>query len=171
MARRVVLAAAALLLVTACGGPQLVVDTDGPFELRLVIDAERYAPGEPIRAVGAVTYGGELPSVVVAADANGLITFTTRQLDGPLRMGGVSRLMIEGYELVAGHPHEEAFTKTVGFTADDPDAALYQAWFDDPVFWLPAGRWEIDATVRLTHPGPAGPVERELSTSVTVLVE
>ncbi len=165
------MATAAMLLLAACGGPQLAVDTDGPFELRFVTDAEHYAPRQPIRAIGAVTYGGEMPSIEVTADGNGLVTFTARQLDGPLRMGGVSRLLPVQYELLAGRSHEEAFIKTVGFSGDDPNAALYQAWYDDPVFWLPAGRWEISAAVHLTYVGPAGPVEHDLSTSLPVLVE
>ena len=170
MARGAVLAASVLLLAAACGGQQAGV-TEGPFDLRLVLDDRQYAQREPIRATAAVTYGGDLASIEVTADDNGLITFTATQLNGPLRMGGVSRLMPETYELVAGRPHEEAFIKTVGFTAEDPNAALYQAWFDDPIFWLPAGMWEIGATARFTFVGPGGPVERELSTSLSVVIE
>ena len=39
------------------------------------------------------------------------------------------------------------FRKTGGFSADDPNADFYRAFFADPVLRLPAGRWQVTASV------------------------
>jgi hypothetical protein len=48
-------------------------------------------------------------------------------------------------------PLSSRLTKSGGFTAEDPDAAFYQAFFADPVVRLPAGEWRITAVASFTE--------------------
>ena len=59
--------------------------------------------------------------------------------------------------------------KSGGFSADDPDAAFYRAFFSEPLVRLPAGRWEIAAVASFVV-GDRRP-EHSLRASITVTVE
>jgi hypothetical protein len=41
----------------------------------------------------------------------------------------------------------QPYVKSVGWSNDDPDAALYRAFAADPKLHLPPGRWRVTAEV------------------------
>ena len=48
------------------------------------------------------------------------------------------------------------FRKGGGYSPDEPNAAFYEAYFDDPEFRLPPGRWEVSALAPLSIGDCAG---------------
>lgn len=149
--------------------PDLVVatDSDGPFELTLGIGGMQYAEREPIEAWGRVIYAGPEPAVQIAVSGGGLVTFTGRQLDGRLRVGGISPMSCQQLVIDRGVPIDEPIDKGATWPETDPDAAFYQAWTRDPVYWLPKGTWEISAIADFALGDCSGP-RRRLSAQLTI---
>jgi hypothetical protein len=168
----------AATLLVACAGPASsppgsapeATDADGPFALTLAVSAGRYREREAITAWARLTYQGDRRAVQVAGSGSGIVTFLARQLDGPLAMGGGGTDDCQRYRIEVGVPQDKPFAKGVGFSADDPNADFYRAWVEDPVLWLPRGRWELSARAEF-YEEDCGAVLRQMAASVTIEVE
>jgi hypothetical protein len=54
------------------------------------------------------------------------------------------------HQLRADAPLVTELTKSGGYSADDPDADFYRAFFSEPEVKLPAGVWDITAVATFT---------------------
>jgi hypothetical protein len=72
---------------------------------------------------------------------------TVEQLDGDLYFGPAAwRTDCSGRWIIEnGQPLEQPLGKSGTFSADDPDAAIYRAYYAHPELRLPAGTWLITA--------------------------
>jgi hypothetical protein len=141
----------ASFVLTGCGadntspGPQplTVSDRADGFVLSLTLPTDTFASAEPIELEAAFTWEGAAASQTVWAAAAGPLVFSARQLDGPREIGGGSDAVCAVHEFKRGIPQRSGYQKSGGYSDTDPDAAFYRAFFADPLFRLPPGRWRI----------------------------
>ncbi|HSL34022.1 MAG TPA: hypothetical protein VK871_10270 [Candidatus Limnocylindrales bacterium] len=143
------------LLVGACGGdgppeptPGAVIldGRDDGFLLVLRVAADVVDGGDPIDIDASLTWQGPAPRATVWGSGSGVVSFVLAQLDGDLSVGGAMTADCASHEFERLVPVEIPFTKSGGFSADDPHADFYRAFYADPVLRLPAGRWRLTAT-------------------------
>ena len=141
----------------------------GDFELELTAGASEYAAGEPVDISASVTYRGPAESVTVTGVGDLVNGFGIRQIDGPISIGpGWDEPCVQD-ELENGVPQVEPYRKSGGWSPDDPLAELYQAFFDDPEFRLPAGTYIITAYSEF-YAGDCGGELVDLAASVVIRV-
>jgi hypothetical protein len=170
----VVLLTAALALagcdiLPGAGGP-VARDADESFELVLRVGSTRYAVDAPIDASATLSYLGPEVGMDLVGSGSGLVSFSAKQLDGGLEMGGAQTANCQPYRLDRARPMEVPYTKFGGWSNDDPDAAFYRAFFADPGFRLPRGRWQISAGADF-YVGECGGASHALGAEVTIVVE
>jgi hypothetical protein len=143
---------AAAVLGTACASAAPVTRTiettaDGTFSVTISVPATAHHASDALDVFATLTYQGPEPSIDVDGDSMGLVAFTFTQLDGTRSMVPASRLMC-GAPTTLYRQAAATFrpVKSIGWGAEDPNAAFYQQWASDPQVHLPAGRWQILAT-------------------------
>jgi hypothetical protein len=181
MARGGVLAVAAVAVVaaSACGldsrppgsiGPEVLRRAQqGDFILELVAARDRWQPGEHVIVSTRITYTGPDELVVVWHGGDGPVVTSLEQLDGPFDPGGGSDLACRSTNLGRDEPLEESYAKSGGYSADDPMAAQYTAWFDDALTRPPAGTYRFRAVADFAV-GECAPATHHLETSLDVVV-
>jgi hypothetical protein len=172
--------AAALLLTAALalagcdmlpgGAGPVARDADQSFELLLRVGSTRYTANQPIDVSATLSYLGPEAGIDLVGSGSGLIGFTAKQLDGRLDITGGHTDDCRTYRLDRAQPMVVPYAKSGGWSNDDPDAAFYRAFFADPVFRLPRGRWQISATAAFTV-GECGGPSHALDAAVTIVVE
>jgi hypothetical protein len=147
----VTVAVLASFAVAGCGAdnaspelrPTTVSDRADGFVLSLTLPTDTFASADPIDLEAALTWEGAAATRKVWGPASGLVIFSARQLDGPREIGGASDAVCAFHEFKRGVPERSGYKKSGGWSATDPDAAFYRAFFADPQFRLPPGRWRI----------------------------
>ncbi len=122
-------------------GQSAAVEQDG-FRLELRTDKQTYTTDEPITIAATLTYIGPENSVAVY-HGDPMVTFDLAELSGRREMGGVVHDVCRQTVLTKGKPIAIAYTKSAGWTGEDPNAAFYQGWMQDPLLHLPAGSWNV----------------------------
>ena len=152
-ARSVVVVLAIALAAAACSSAQSTTQTatDGTFEVGVSVAPGTHHAADALDIVATLTYQGPQPSITVDGGDQGLVWFSFKQLDGSLAMdGGVSRLICSPSTTMArGSSASFRPAKSVGYGADDPNAAFYSRWASDAELHLPAGRWQIVVTAQI----------------------
>lgn len=162
------LAMTALVLLTAgCNSP---VSRSGDYELTFTTGKAAYAAGEPIDATARLAYSGVRDHMTLGTLLGGPIGFGLRQIDGPIHIEPGFMAMCDTTELAPGQPLVQQFRFSGGWSNGDPNAAFYRSMSEDPQLRLPAGRWELFATV---DGGPSGAdcegqIELRASTEIAV---
>jgi hypothetical protein len=175
----VALALALASVIVACGEeppvesmPIEVTDAEQGFELTLSIPSGRFAANEPIDARASLTWAGPEPARQLWAAAQGPILFWLVRVDDQWQLGPASDAACATYDLRRGVPDTRPFEKMLGWSGDDPQAAFYRAYADDPLLRPPPGRWRIFAAVEgYLAPCAADAPRLELRTEADVLVE
>jgi hypothetical protein len=121
-----------------------------PFgELSVTIEAGPgiYLADEPIELATTLQYSGATQTLNLSGSAGGMTVTTVEQLDGDLYFGPAAwRTDCSGRWIIEnGQPLEQPLGKSGTFSADDPDAAIYRAYYEHPELRLPAGTWLITA--------------------------
>ncbi|HEY4228100.1 MAG TPA: hypothetical protein VGM49_07160 [Candidatus Limnocylindrales bacterium] len=143
---------------------------DGDFQLMLRSAKARYTTTEPIDVVGELTYTGTASSVAISADSEGPVLLSVREpVFGGIQLGGISELMCAPSTLTRNTPLVVPFKKAGTFDGEHPEASQFKAYFEDPVFRLPAGTWHIVATAQSPCPGRTG-ASFKLETEIAVVV-
>lgn len=143
---------------------------DASFRLTLEVGRERYRADELIDARATLTYLGPQPSVAAWGSGSGLVVMILEQLDGPLDPGGGSNASCAATDLVIGQSLDIPYSKSGGFSADDPNADWYNWFFASPALRLPAGVWRLAASLDASFGGCGAPDRHRLETSVTFQV-
>lgn len=124
-------------------GPVARAVRDGPFALEVVVAKARYAPDEPIEAHATLRYLGPEGRIDITGSGDGPIFFRLEDVAGTRDMGPAWSDDCASHTIVG--QVTRPFVKAGGWSEDDPDADFYRAFFADPQFRLPAGRWRIFA--------------------------
>ena len=168
-------------LVMGCGtplpdgstGPATInaVTRDRDFLLVLRTSRSSWVAGEPIEVFAILRYAGGQRTEYWSS-GGGPIAFGLQELGGSRHMDAIRDADCRRFEMTAADPLTMAYRKSGGFDPGDENEAFYRSFFDDPVFRLPAGRWEVTADVDLYLPPGCGEGrEVKLSTSLTLRVE
>lgn len=111
--------------------------------LEVLVATARYEPNEPIEAQATLRYLGPEGRIDISGSGDGPIFFRLDEITGPRDMGPAWSDDCASHT-IAGQV-TRPFAKAGGWSADDPNAEFYRAFFADPLFRLPAGRWRIVA--------------------------
>lgn len=152
--------------------PELATGTATEDGITLAVTAEPavVASGEAIEVEAVLTHDRP-DALIVSGSGTGIVFFSVTRLEdgltsGPPVMTGDCGL----HELPAGAPTVVPFSKSGGYSPDDPNADFLEIYFADPELTLPAGSWQIEVT---THgslgEGCAGP-QLDLAISLVVTV-
>lgn len=154
-------AGAIIAVVGACGaaptpqppnatepsGQPIVMDgRNAGFALSLRVGNDAVDAGAPIDIAAVLTWEGADPRAMIWGSGGGPVSFGLEQIDGDLQMDAVQTADCAQHEYARGVPVAIPFRKSGGFSADDPNAAFYRAYFADPVLRLPAGSWRVTAS-------------------------
>ena len=175
---RLLLVAMALLLI-ACGPapspspvgaaePVIAFDEQGQFRLELEFPKATYTAGEEIEAVARLRFAGP-GAIEVAGPAGGLINFSLDEVDGPRNAGFAQDAACAAYGIDATEPYTTGLKKSGATFTGDPNRAFMEAFWDDPVYRLPPGTWDISASSSFVGKG-CNPPTTELSASVRIVV-
>ena len=126
--------------------PLTAVAANEGFVLSMAVPTDRFAVGQAIDVRTTLTWTGPDPTVTIWGSGMGPVGFLYEELTG--RQRKIGGLMTSD---CARHPYERGVAtpipvgKSAAWSADDPDAAFFQEFANDPLLHLPAGRWRIVA--------------------------
>ena len=146
-----------------------IVSADG-LTLSVTAEPATVPAGQPIQVEAIVTNDGAEPLVLSGSGAGFVFFSVTRMEDGltsgpPVMTGDSAPHVLQpGEELVV------PFSKSGGFSPDDPNADFLSTYFSQPELTLPSGAWLIDvSTAGTLGEGCTGEaLELEISLVVTV---
>jgi hypothetical protein len=143
------MAMTALLLLTAgctalLGGERADLTNDGVFEIRIETDKTEYAQDEAVDCHATVKYVGGADSITIYS-ADPLVGFGVKggRFDGSYVVSDV----LKSTTFKKGEEVRFDYVKTGGFALEDADAAFWESWFAEPSLKLPAGKYDISATI------------------------
>jgi hypothetical protein len=132
-------------------GPVEARSADGPFTVDMRIESAVYRSGEPIAIRATLTYTGPKARETLAGSGTGLVIYSWEELDGPRHYDANGTDDCHHYSIGRDQGMVMPFAKifsgeSPGVIPDTiPDAAFWRAYFSDPLFRLPAGRYRIHA--------------------------
>ena len=138
------------LLLMAAGCTALLGDeredltNDGVFEIRIETDKDAYTTDEAVDCHATVKYVGGADSITIYS-ADPLVGFGVKggRFDGSYAMNDV----LKSTTFKKGESVRFDYVKTGGFASEDADAAFWKSWFAEPSLKLPAGTYELSATI------------------------
>lgn len=150
--------------------PELAAGTVSGRGMTLSAAAESavVAAGQAIEVEVRLTNDGAEP-IVLSGSGSGVIFFSVTRLEDGLTLGDSLRTG-DCATQVLGEPIIVPFSKSGGWSEEDPNADFLRAYFADPELRLPSGTWRIDITVLANiGQGCTGPpVDLALALIVTV---
>ena len=140
--------------------------TSGPYRLVFELEDDTFAVDEPIDGLAWLEVAGE--PAELWASGSGLVLFDLREIGGTRGMGAHTDDCVR-YD-VAGRTEPTPIKKAVGYSMDDPDAAWYIGFANDPLLRLPEGRWELAAAATFSV-GECGGEWIELRAPIMITIE
>jgi len=159
---------------------------EGDYTLSLHVARDHFQVGEVIDAYALLTYSGPAPSTALSASAgpsassgqsasagptassgaaatvtpwgssSGIVGFSVSKEGGPSVGPGLRDDCKPAAALVLGAPSRFPFSKSGGYTLEDPNVGFFQDYFATPELRLPAGVWTIQAETNFKPTGCAG---------------
>lgn len=180
---RILLVAATALALSACTArplpsevppstPELAAGqvTEGGVTLAANVAPTRVAAGDEINVVAEVSHDRPVP-LVVSGSGTGIVFFSVTRLGDGLSSGSpIASSDCAQHELPPGEPLVVPFSKSGGWSEEDPNADFLRTYFSEPGLTLPPGTWRIDITTGGTlGEGCTGEqLDLELALTVTV---
>ena len=127
-------------------GPISASVEDETFRLTITTERSVYTSTEVIPISATLELLRTEPTTI-AGPGSGPLAFGIEQLDGPIDAGPAWRMSCGHETWAPGEVRIEPFTKSGGFDNDDPMAAFWRAYFDEPDLILPAGDYRVFAVV------------------------
>ena len=128
--------------------PELASGTVSGHGMTLSVTAEPAVvrAGAPIEVEAVVTNDGAGP-IVLSGSGSGLVFFSVTRVDDGLTSGppGMTLDCVQ-HVMAPGEPNVVPFSKSGGWSDDDPNAAFLRIYFAEPELTLPSGTWRIDVT-------------------------
>jgi hypothetical protein len=119
--------------------------TVGDYRLTITSPKGTWTTDEAIQVEATLEYLGNAAEETLRGSGSGLIGFGLEELTGDLTMGAAFTTDCAQHPISAEAPIVAPFQKSGGYSADDPDAAFWEAFFADPELHLGAGEWQISA--------------------------
>jgi hypothetical protein len=128
--------------------PELAAGTVSGHGMTLSVTAEpaMVAAGQPIEVEAIVTNDGAEPLVLSGSGAGFVFFSVTRIEDGLTSGQPAATADCVPHVLPPGEPLLVPFSKSGGFSPDDPNADFLSTYFSEPELTLPPGTWRIDIT-------------------------
>lgn len=149
--------------------PRPAIVQDGEFQLEIVAPRLEWSADEPIEVTATLRYLGAADKIQIGGSGAGPIAFGVYELGGTRRMEALINADCAPHELAPNEPIVAAYTKSGGWVPDDPNIAFYEAFFADPEFRLPPGRWQVEAWSRFGS-GDCGGRQVDMRASVILTV-
>jgi hypothetical protein len=142
---------------------------DGRFRLTFDLPKTTWSVADAIAGTAtlALLGGG---SVELGGSGQGLFGFAFDEIGGRRHMVPAWTADCRPYRLEAGQPMTSAILKSGGFAGDDPEAAFYRAFFQDPLLHLPAGQWRITAVASFLEGRDCSGPDHDVQAAILVLV-
>ena len=118
--------------------------TENGFEMRLYSDKQVYKSAETIKIWATLAYVGDDDTVTIW-HGDPYMRFSITD-GGDFNADGVSHTILTSTVLKKGELYRFDYEKSGGWSADDPDAAFWEAFYQEEDLYLPAGEYTI--TVR-----------------------
>ena len=119
---------------------------EGDITLAATVDPAIVAAGEEINVVAELSHGRPEP-LVVSGSGSGIVFFRVTRVEDGLSSGPpISSSDCARHELPPGEPTVVPFTKSGGWSAEDPNPAFLRTYLSEPELTLPPGTWRIDIT-------------------------
>lgn len=145
-------------------------NADGPFTLAFTLPRTTWKAGEAITGESALRLT-EGAVVTLTGSGGGLLFFAFAEVDGEGRsMGPAATANCRPYELEAAEPMTSPITKSGGYSAEDPHAAFYMAFFQGADVNLPAGTWDITASAHFTEGSDCTGTNRSPEATIRITV-
>jgi hypothetical protein len=119
---------------------------DETFRLTITTPRSTYTTTEAIPISATLELLRTEPTTI-AGPGSGPLGFGIEQLDGPIDTQPGWRASCGHDTWAPGEVRTEPFAKSGGFSADDPMAGFWRAYFDEPDLILPAGQYRVFAVV------------------------
>jgi hypothetical protein len=142
---------------------------EGPFQLVFELPKDTWRADEAIDGLATLSLL-EGTGMDIGGSGGGLLGFGIDEVNGSRHMGPAWRLDCHTYRLIRDHPMTSPINKSGGFSADEPNANFYRAFFADPVVHLPPGDWRITAVAHFVEGTACGGASRELRASILIHV-
>jgi uncharacterized protein YkuJ len=118
---------------------------DEMFELRMYVDKDTYTHDEVINCYATLEYIGDKDSIMVYS-ADPLVGFALKDdkyFDGEY----ATQDQLITTTIKKGEIVRFDYAKSGGWTGEDPNADFYQKFYSEKELILPAGKYEISATI------------------------
>lgn len=152
----------------AAPGPVTVSVTRDGYRLVLTMPTTTVPGSEPVTGEAVLTTvdGREAD---IAGSGGGVIGFAYREIGGTRSMDGPMTADCAPHRIPAGAGLHRALYPSAAWTEDDPNAAFYRAFTQNPEIRLPAGAWQITAVAVFMGAGCTKP-QHVLEVSTVVVV-
>lgn len=119
------------------------------FRLTITVDKSVYKTDEPIDCYATIEYKGKEPFTVYHADPLMVFSIEGRNyFHGDYARNDVlERTTFESEDESLPDERRIEFQKSGGWSADDPDADFYEAFYKDKELRLPAGEYALSAQI------------------------
>jgi len=144
--------------------------SEGGITLTAVAEPVAVASGEIIEVTATLSNDGP-EDIEISGSGTGIVFFSVTRLDDGLTSGPPEMTSdCARHLLPAGEPTVVPFSKSGGYSPEDPNAAFMDVYLADPQLTLPAGTWRIDVAAYGTiGPGCTGAqLDLEIALVVTV---
>lgn len=123
----------------------MVSSMDDLFEIKMYIDKNRYGPGEVIDCYATLEYVGENNSINVYSSSP-LLNFTIKD-DKLFKGDSIVSSILATTTFMKGELVKYDFTKSGGWTEDDPHPDFYEKFHSEKELILPPGTYELSAVL------------------------
>ena len=169
-------AVTAAVLGCASPAPSVAIEQvdrqqNGTFALEIRTPRDRYTVAEAIPIVTNFVYIGP-EARTIAGGGPSLVSFGLEQIGGPVDMPrGGSDLICVQHQLTARQPVAVPFLKSGGWSNHDPLAGFWRAYFADKELHLPAGSWQVTASLEAIMAPDCIGQEHRVDATVAFVVE
>lgn len=132
--------------------PQLAAGTVSGHGMTLSVTAEPavVAAGQRIEVEAVVTNDGAEP-ITLSGSGSGFVFFSVTRIEDGLTSGEPAMTGDCAPHVVnPGRPIIVPFSKSGGWSEEDPNAGFLRTYFAEPELTLPSGTWRIDVTSAAT---------------------
>jgi len=124
--------------------------TQGGITLAATVAPAIVAAGEEINVLAELSHDRPEP-LVVSGSGSGIVFFSVTRLEDGLSSGTpLANSDCTRHELPQGEAVVVPFSKSGGWSEDDPNADFLRTFFSEPELTLPPGTWRIDITTEGT---------------------
>jgi hypothetical protein len=145
---------------------------DPEWVLTIGSPQSRWSVGDAIVVEAELRYIGPAEGTEYFGSGSGPLAFGLEEVGGTRKVYGASTLDCARHEIRPDTPLVVPYAKSGGFSGEDPNAAFYTEFLEDPLLHLPHGQWVVGVNASLSMPPDCGEGRSvDLRASITLSVE